>query len=146
FAAIGVRDATTEAFVRWLEPSLEPEWVPDPTFSANLLADVDREKLRRKLESFGVDFSRPRAGLVAGNREATAFAAHKFRALGYKTVGFSIPNGVSDVELFGAADLSPIEWAAALGEMDLCLTERMHGCIFCILGDTPFIGIDLRQT
>jgi len=28
--------------------------------------------------------------------------------------------------------------------MDICISQRMHGCIACVLSNTPLIAVDLR--
>lgn len=143
FSAIGFRDSRTRSFLRWLDPALEgrAEWVPDPTFALDWLSLVDRESVRRKLENCGVDFGRPRLGVVLSDSTWLERVVDQFRRKGFQIVGLAVPNCFSDVELF-REDLTPPEWGAAFGFMDACLTRRMHPSIACILNGTPFAAVD----
>src|SRR5262245_28055617 len=105
FALLGVRDAKTNDFIRWLAPSLRTEWVPDPSFSIDVLSLVDREAVKVKLATLGVDFSRPRLGVMLGDGRETEAAVAKLRARGFQAVGFSLSNNFSECELFREADL-----------------------------------------
>ncbi len=143
FSVIGVRDSRTRSFLRWLDPALEgrAEWVPDPTFALEWLPKVDRESVRRKLESAGVDFGRPRLAVVLMDSPWLERIVDDFRKKGFQIVGLSIPNRFSDVELFREG-LTPLEWACTFGLMDACLTQRMHPSICSILAGTPVAVLD----
>ncbi len=143
FSVIGVRDSRTRSFLRWLDPALErrAEWTPDPTFALDWLSLVDREAVRHKMENCGVDFGRPRLGVVLSDSTWLERVVDRFRQKGFQIVGLAVPNRFSDVELF-RADLTPPEWGAAFGFLDACLTRRMHPSIACILSGTPFAVVD----
>lgn len=143
FSLLGVRDQRTKAFLEWIDPEIgaKAEWVPDPTFSWDWLSCVDRDALREKLDRLGVDFGRPRLGVVLMDSPWLERIVAWFRDKGFQIVGFSISNRYSDVQLFRQG-LTPIEWAAAFGLMDACLSQRMHACIACIHTGTPFAALD----
>jgi hypothetical protein len=132
YTLLGIRDQRTLSFLKWLDPAIadRAEWVPDPTFSTDILSLIDTEMLKEKLQQWGVDFGRPRICIVLENCTKA------------NLVGLSLSNRISDVELFDKG-LSPLEWVGVFGLMDYCISQRMHACISCILNDTPFIGIDI---
>ncbi len=149
FSLLGVRDRRARDFLRWLYPEGpdRAEWVPDPTFSVDLLGLVDRDRLKAKLEAFGVDFSRPRLGIVLWDRRwkrLLARGVQLFRDEGYQVVGMSMENQMADVELFSRG-LSPLEWLATFGCFDRCLLQRMHPVIACLLNGTPFAVVDFYR-
>ena len=145
FSLLGLRDRRTRDFLRWLYPGQDRgEWVPDPTFSVDLLAGVDRDRVKAKLEEYGVDFSRPRLGIAVQNSKLMRRSVQRFRDQGYQVIGMSVLNHLSDVKLFSRG-LSPLEWLAAFGCFDLCLTQRMHPAIACLLNNTPFVALDFYK-
>lgn len=146
FSSISVRDRRTFRFVEWLYPELSAniEIMPDPTFTVNVLDAVDRSGLRNRLLELGVDFSRPRCGFVAPDSNPVREAAAVMREKGYQIIGIGTKNSFSDVRLFEQG-FSPLEWAATFGFMDMCVSERMHACIFCLLNQTPFVALDINE-
>ncbi len=145
FRLLGVRDQRTMSFLEWLDPAVaaSAERVPDPTFSFDVLSSVDQDALREKLTQYGVDFSRPRAGIILRNTKLSQHITEWLKQKGYQTIGISEPNPSADVQL-SEVDFTPFEWAAFFGLVDVCLSSRMHGCIYCILSGTPFVGVDFR--
>lgn len=144
YALLSYRDERTHDFLAWLDPGLadRAEWVPDPTFAVDVLAHVERERLKRKLQRVGVDFSGPRVCTLVRQRTPwlTRFT-WSLKKKGYQVISLSYANPAADVDL-SREDLSPLEWMAVPGLMDFCIAGVMHGCIACILNDTPFIAID----
>lgn len=145
FALLGVRDDRTREFIGWLDRGLlhRVEKVPDPAFAVDLVPTVDTAALRTRLAGWGVDFSRPRAAIVVEESPAAQAAIAAFRRAGYQTIGFDSPNRAVDVDL-SASPLSPVEWMAMYGLMDVSLSQRMHGCIGNLLAGTPFVAFDAR--
>lgn len=39
----------------------------------------------------------------------------------------------------------PLKWARLFRYMDVCVSERMHACIFCLLNGTPFVALDINE-
>lgn len=146
FQLIGIRDDRTRGFLEWLDPALaeRAEWVPDPTFSTDLLGDVDADALKAKLESLGVDPSRPTVAVVAKDQGDASVAVDTFRRAGRQIVSVALPHSGADVRLDQAA-LSPLEWARTFGLMEATISQRMHGCIFSLLNGTPLVAVDNRR-
>ena len=146
FALLSVREQRSLDFVTWIDPAIAARTalVPDPTFAADLIGDVDRAALRARLAAAGVDFSRPRVGFVAGNHPELRQLADHYRREGFQVVGVTTVNDYCDVPLWNL-DLHPLEWAALFGCFDLCVSERMHASIFCLHNRTPLILVDINE-
>ena len=147
FAGLSVRDERSLLFLEWLSPALaeRARLVPDPTLPSALPDPALQDDLRGRLERAGVDFSRPRLGVVCSDLPAMAEAADRLRQDGYQIVGISTPNAFSDVALF-ERPIAPAEWAALFGLMDACVVDRMHASIFCLKNRTPFVALDSYET
>ena len=143
YTLLGIRDQRTMSFLEWLDPNIaaKAEWVPDPTFSIDILSLVDKEMLKQKLQQWGVDFGCPRICVVLGDDPNINKVIKETKKRGFQIVGLSLPNGIADVELFDKG-LTPLEWVGVFGLMDFCMSQRMHPCIFSILNNTPFIAMD----
>lgn len=146
FEALSVRDVRSLRFLEWLDKPLarRAALVPDPTWAVDLLPLVDADALKARLVGAGVDFSRPRCGFVAGPCESARQCAAEMRRRGYQIVGITTANDFSDVRLFDHG-FHPLEWARLLGFMDLVVTERMHGTIFCLQNQTPAVVLDIND-
>lgn len=144
YTLLGIRDQRTMSFLKWLAPDIasKAEWVPDPTFSIDILSLIDKEMLKQKLKQWGVDFGRPRICIVLKDTPNINKIIKEMKKKGFQIVALSLPNSIADVELFNKG-LSPIEWAGVFGLMDFCISQRMHACISCIVNDTPFVPVDL---
>lgn len=147
FKMLGVRDERTQEFIEFIDKSLTPKikLVPDPTLGVNLLSDKIKISLRVKLENMGVDFSRPRCGIICGDHSPVSFTIEKLKKKGYQIIGISTKNTFSDINLFNQG-FHPLEWANLFGLMNICIVERMHGSIFCIKNGVPFIALDNYET
>jgi hypothetical protein len=147
FEKLGIRDEKTIDFILSIDPQLKSKvsLVPDPTLGIEFLNQEDKNKTKEKLSSLGVDFDRPRLGIVCGDHNPLADSAQHFKKKGFQVIGISTKNSFSDVKLF-EEDISPLEWAHLFGHMDLCFTERMHGAIFCLKNKIPFVALDSYQT
>lgn len=145
FHALGLRDERTQAFLKWVSPetAVRAGRVPDPTLGFNLLDEKRREPVRKKLEALGVDFSRPRAVVIADTNEALGETLAALRRRGVQTVALSYACEGAELDL-SKADIDPLEWADAIGMFDLAISERMHGCIFSLLNGTPLLALDSR--
>lgn len=146
---ISARDDRTFRFIEWLGADLaaRTSLVPDPTFAETFrtqLADTAaRERLRERLTDLGVDFSRPRCGIVSGRNPAVAKIAEELRRSGVQTIGITAANDCCEVRLFEEG-FHPMDWARLFGFMDYCISERMHACICCLLQQTPFVALDIN--
>ena len=143
FCLIGIRDSRTLEFLEWLDPSIakRAEWVPDPTFSTDILGQVNTESIKEKLVKCGVNFSRPRLALVGSASTDTAGIIEDYRRKGHQIVAVSVSNNLADIDL-STQSFSPGEWFALFGQMSVCISVRMHACIACIHNGIPFIAVD----
>jgi len=143
---IGVRDTETKRFVEWLDPAnaARVQHVPDPTFSVSLVDESHLESARLKLTAWGVDFSRPTVVVLCRYGRLIQPALQRLRSRGYQSVGLVLKNGCVDLDLSGKP-LTPLEWMAAFRLFDLCISERMHACISCLLQGTPVIALDFLK-
>jgi hypothetical protein len=91
----------------------------------------------------GVDFSRPRCGIVSGSGAAERALADHLRASGVQTIGITTNNDFCDVNLFEHG-FHPLDWARVFRFMDFCVSERMHACICCLQQRTPFVALDIN--
>jgi hypothetical protein len=146
---IGVRDERTWRFLEWLggDVARRAVLVPDPTFAEplrdELSDDVASAMLKSRLVELGVDFSRPRCGIVAGSDPAVQAFADELRRRGVQTIGITTPNDFCDVKLFESG-FHPLDWARLFRFVDVCISERMHACIACLLNRTPFVALDIN--
>jgi hypothetical protein len=147
FELLGVRDERTLAFLEWLSPELakRASIVPDPTLGLDLLDNSRTEELKDELIAYGVDFSRPRCGIICGPHAPLEKATKGLRRKGYQIIGITTANQYSDVELFDKS-FHPLDWAVLFRLMNICIVERMHGSIFCIKNKTPFVALDSYET
>jgi hypothetical protein len=144
YTLLGVRDQHTMSFLKWLdtEIAVKAEWVPDPTFSTDIVSLVDKEMLKQRLQDWGVDLGRPRiCTVLRDSPKLNDNIINEIKKKGFHIVSISLPNSIADVELSDKG-FTPLEWFVVFGLMDFCISQRMHSCISCILHDTPFIAVD----
>jgi hypothetical protein len=144
YTVVGIRDQRTMSFLKWLDTDVasKAEWVPDPTFSADIVSMIDKEMLKQRLQDWGVDFDRPRICIVLRDSpNINNEIINEIKKQGFQVVSLSLPNSTADVDL-SAKGFTPLEWFGVIDLMDFCITQRMHTCISCILHDTPFVAVD----
>jgi hypothetical protein len=148
--AISVRDERTMDFVSRLSESLASRvcMLADPTFAQPFRALVrfqsKDETLKERLRKMGVDFSRPRCLVVARSGETSSRAVDYFSRRDWQTVGVTAQNDRCALQLHDRG-FHPLEWARLFGWFDVCVTERMHGAIFSLLNNTPFVAIEMNK-
>ena len=145
FAAIGLRDERTRAFLRAVAPgaAARAERVPDPTLGYDL-APFAADQIAAILASLGVDLARPRALVVAGRNPKVEALMPELARMGLATVALSYPTRGVALDL-SEAGLSPLEWAASFGCFDLVVTDRMHAGLFALRAGTPLLLLDARR-
>ena len=94
------------------------------------------------LREMGVDFSRPRCLVIARAGGAARAAVEYLESRGWQTVAVTERNDQCSLR-FDDRGFSPLEWAWLFGCFDACVTERMHGAIFSLLNNTPFMAIEM---
>ena len=143
---ISVRDQRTAQLIGGLAPELVAKVpvVPDPTIMWDLRSQYPIEEMRRKFKLWGIDLDRPRCAIVGEGHPLYPALAQEMRDRQFQIIGFKDDNDFCDVNL-AKVGMSPLEWACALGMVDLCITERMHASIFCIVNRTPFVSLDINM-
>lgn len=148
FKLISVRDERTHRFIEFIDPSIaqDVEIVPDPTLAINLdELTFDKNEMRVKLEKLGFDFNRPSCCIISKDNEEIDKFCRELRIKGYQIVSLTTKNGMADINLYNKS-FHPLEWSGIFGYFNFCITERMHGAIFCLKNLTPFIVIDINET
>lgn len=138
FKYIGVRDVTTERMVKFSDDNLQPYHNCDPTMFLDL-KDVpcDKEKLKKKMESMGVDFSKPLIGIMAGNvigKEIKQKYKDKVQLISLYTY-----NENADVFLY---DLTPFEWSHVFSFFKVTITHFFHGTMLSLVNRVPVIPVE----
>jgi hypothetical protein len=146
FAAIGVRDERTTTFLRALSADLyqRAKIVPDPTIAFKLLDAFDGSTARMKLVAAGYVPGQEHALLIMKETPLSVEVARALRARGWRLFATGNHGGLVDVDLTELG-LSPIEWAWLPREFGVCVTERMHASIFCLLNHTPVVALDMNR-
>jgi ElaB/YqjD/DUF883 family membrane-anchored ribosome-binding protein len=148
--AISVRDERTREFVSQLSKSLADRvcLLADPTFARPFREGAQLHQkdqaLKELLTEMGVDFSRPRCLVIARNGEAASAAVEYFERRGWQTVAVTARNERCSLSLHDRG-FHPLAWARLFGWFDACVTERMHGAIFSLLNNTPFVAIEMNK-
>jgi len=146
FAAISIRDEKTQSFLRHLDPALadRAHLVPDPTLCVDLdVIEPDRQSVWDQMAAWGLDFNRKKLGMLMGAKETYRPLVEHFVKQDWDTASLTTANAFSENRFF-SKPLSPPMWARALGAFDFILTERMHGMIFCLKNQVPFLALDIN--
>ncbi len=142
FYYIGVRDVATENMVRYVCPDLPVHHNCDPTVLLDL-NDVpcNREQLKAKMQSYGVDFSKPLVGIMAG--ESIGYDIKKHFGNSVQLVSVYEPNPYADVYLY---DLSPYEWAHVFSYFKTTATHFFHGTLLTLVNHKPVTSVEFEGT
>lgn len=138
FDYIGVRDETTSNMVHFVNDTIKTNFNCDPT----MLLDVqkvpcDEQKLKEKLISKGVDFSKPLIGIMAGN--SIGYEIKKRFGKKVQLIGVYQPNKYVDVYL---NDLTPFEWIKVFSFFKLTITHFFHGTMLSLVNGIPVIPVE----
>lgn len=141
FHYIGVRDLTTEQLVHFVCPELLVHHNCDPTMFLNL-KDVpcDMDALKKKMETRGVDFSKPLIGLMAS--DCLGYEIKKHYRNKIQLIALYQPNKNADVYLY---DLTPFEWAHIFSLFKVTVTHFFHGTMLSLVNHTPAIPIEFTS-
>ena len=145
FSLLSVRDERSRQFIEWLDPGLAQDVVivPDPTLSIDIIQPGIKQGLKQRLVEYGVDFDRPRIGIVSADSAPVGEFADKMRDKHCQIIGITTKNSFSDIALYDKG-FHPLEWASLFSFMDVCVVERMHAAIFCLRNHAPFVLIDIN--
>ena len=141
FNIIGVRDDYTLNFIRSLDLYEKNKVfkMPDPSF----MLDLNNLDMKSVLIKYGIDFSRPLAGIVLKHSELSKSVCEYLRSNKYQVISLSNYNPQADINLIGK--INPFQWAEIYKYFDFCVTTRFHATIFSIRNKTPFLTIDLHK-
>jgi Polysaccharide pyruvyl transferase len=142
FDVIGARDRFTFDLVQKYRRRQDGlvDLIPDPAFTYELRNAGAAEKL----ESMGVDFSRPTLGLLFHGDDRLSGEIHAYyKAKGYQILAMGMYNPVADFNLGHL--LTPFEWAETFRLLNFCISDRFHGTIFCLKNNTPFICLEKER-
>ena len=138
FKYIGVRDITTENMVNYVESTVKPSHNCDPTAFLDLESiPCETEKLIKKLEQRGLDFSKPLVGIMAN--DLIGYEIKKKYKNKIQLISLFEPNKYADIHLY---DLSPFEWAKVFSFFKVTLTHFFHGTMLSLVNGVPVIPIE----
>jgi len=137
FDCLTVRDADTEEMLRSCGVTRELHRMPDPAF----LYTITPTRAAEKMKQVGIDLDRPVVGLLYyGAHPKVAEIVRLLRKQGYQVAALSMFSPYADVNLGDVLD--PFEWAEAFKYLQICVTDRFHGTVFCLKNETPFLAIE----
>ena len=138
FSYIGVREDTTAQMLNSADSSLTTHRNCDPTVLLDIeKIPVDMDKLKDKLESRGIDFSKPIIGLMASVPYGKMIKRHYKDKV--QVVALYAPNKYADVYLY---DLDPLEWSRVFSFFSVTITHYFHGTMLSLRNLTPVIPIE----
>jgi hypothetical protein len=146
FSGISVRDQRTREFLRSLSSELGAgaEIVPDPTIAFDLFGAFDGSTALKKLQTAGYVTGEPHALVIMKEGPLSFRVVRHLRAGGWRIAATGRYGGLADINLIHLG-LSPLEWAWVPRQFGVCVTERMHATIFCLLNHTAVLGLDMNR-
>lgn len=131
---IGVRDRSTEEFVKFCSPISEPVHCCDPTFI------IDKEKIKIYTQKYSSNFLIKDKYIVimAPDSSLTRSIAQKYKNK-YKIVAVFKNSKYADYFLY---DLNPFEWTHVLKNASCVITSYFHGTLLSLVQETPVIALD----
>jgi hypothetical protein len=144
---MSVRDERSAGFIKRILHGDHPDcrWMPDPTFSLRIEDFYASESAGQRVAKIRAEAGRMIALLVSVRNDLKTLEIIKaLKISGYTTVSLSSSHSEADFDLADQA-IDPIEWASLLGSVDLVITERFHGAVFAIRGNTPVIALGYRN-
>ena len=140
FDFIGVRDETTENFVKWCGYESSVFHTCDPTIFLNINdLPIDVDLLHKKLIERGFDFNKPAIGIMGPDKMLQL--VRKLYADKYQIVSLYNYIKGADVNLY---DLEPYEWAYVFRYFKLTFTTFFHGTLLSLRNGVPLICLDLN--
>ncbi|MCK7484493.1 MAG: polysaccharide pyruvyl transferase family protein [Bacillus subtilis] len=136
FDYLGIRDNTTIQELLKINPALEPEKNPDPTF---LFEFVDTPNLKDKLENiYNIDLNKPIIALTLRDEAIGKAIMDRFGSE-YQVVSIFRANKFVEKYIL---DLDYFEWANVFSYFSGVVTDLFHGTIFSIKNSVPFVSVD----
>lgn len=138
FQYIGVRDASTEALVKAVDNSFKVHHNCDPTVFLDMeKIPVDMQRLQKKFETAGMDFSKPAVCLM-GN-ETVGKICREILGDSFQIVAVFEENKYADCFI---CDLNPFEWAKCFSFFELTFTNRFHGTLLSLKNGVSPVTFD----
>ena len=135
---IGVRDTSTEDFVRQIDSSLAPVHNCDPTVILDMQAiPISISSLEQKLAKHGINLNKPIIGIMGG--ENVGRLVRLIYGRKYQIVSLYQSNRFADFFLW---NLTPFEWARVFSFFKMTFTSYFHGTLLSIKNGTPTISIE----
>ena len=142
FDIIGVRDEFTLDMVKNCDVNNDVQIlkVPDPTF----MYQIKKTNVDSILMDLGIDLDKLILGILIYNEDFLSKSIRDyFKSKGYQIVALSMYNPYADINLGHILD--PFEWADVFKYLTFCVTDRLHGTIFCLKNKTPFISMEPKH-
>ena len=145
FTLISVRDTRSRDFIKSIIESVEPCWLPDPTFSLPNSTIDQLAKLRARL-NLQPGGAVQKIALVNCHVPVSSLrdVVKSCKKMGYLVVGMSHHVEGADMNLSEMA-VGPFDWAALPALADLLITDRFHGAVFALKNNVPVIALDHRN-
>lgn len=138
FEFVGVRDDETAAYVKYILPDKQTVHTCDPTLTLDLKSlPVSVEDVKKKIESYHVDFSKPVIGIM-GDLSIVKMVKDVY-GNDVQTVSLFEENKDCTVPLL---ELEPFAWAVVFSLFDATFTSYFHGTIFSLKNGTPTITME----
>lgn len=138
FSYLGVRDISTENFMKSISSSLNYSHNCDPSFLLDLNSLHDYQlRAKKKLISRGIDVSKPIIGIMGGDKLGALIRSHFGKD--FQIVSLFYNNRYADAFM---NDLTPLEWATIFSFFNLTVTRFFHGSIYSLINGTPTITVD----
>ncbi len=140
FEFIGVRDTSTEDFVKWSGCTKLPVHTCDPTALLDVSdLPIDVDKLNEKLTRKGFDWKKATIGVMGDEKMVRMIRS--FYGNRYQIVALYNYTKGADVQLY---DLDPYEWAYVFRYFKLTYTTYFHGTMLSLRNGVPVICIALK--
>ncbi len=136
FEYVGVRDASSEKFVKMFSDNENVNHNCDPT--AFLDMKFPEDNLKRKLEKHGFDFNKKTIFVMLMHPEI-AKMVKKHYGDEYQIVALMDGNKYADIYLY---DLNPYEWAHVFPYGNMLVTDYFHGTMLSLKNGTPVLSVD----
>lgn len=138
FEYIGVRDVSTENFLKAVSSNFNVNHNCDPTTFLELeKVPRDLKRVKKELVEHGIELEKPIIGLM-GNNELCAMLRKMF---GKKYQIVSVYQHVRDAD-YNFDYLTPFEWAKIFSLFSVTVTKYFHGSMLSLKNGTPTIATD----
>ena len=137
---IGVRDLTTENFVKACSSDSNPIHCCDPTLFINteLIHNYASNYRERIIKKYRVDLSKKYIVVMLPDSELIQEIVNTYGEK-YQLITLFKPSRYIPSFLY---DLNPFEWASVIKDAELVITSYFHGTLLSLVQNTPAVVID----